>query len=106
MDKPDWTPLHHAGLAILALVAIGFVLWPLIGIPLAAAIGGTFGVAFYVGREVAQAETRKPDAHGGAWWRGFDARLWNVGSVLDLAVPALTCGVIILACWIVGEHAS
>lgn len=104
----DWTPMHHAGLASLALAVIGLALWPLVGFALAATIGGTFGIAFYCGREVAQAEKREDEKRSkgqpasNAWWRGFDVRQWDTGSILDLAAPATACLAIIAVCWLVG----
>jgi hypothetical protein len=48
--------------------------------------------AFYVGREVAQAEYRYIEAHGGKradcpWWCGFLPQAWTLKSLLDFLLP-------------------
>jgi len=48
--------------------------------------------AFYLGREVAQAEYRWIEYHGGKrvncpWWCGFLPGAWNAKSVTDWAAP-------------------
>lgn len=51
-------------------------------------IGGAFGIGFYYGREVTQAERK---AGGEPWWCGFDPRNWTKDSWGDFLVPFLTC---------------
>lgn len=51
-------------------------------------IGGAFGIGFYYGREVAQAERK---AGGEPWWCGFDFRNWSTDSIADLIVPIGAC---------------
>lgn len=52
-------------------------------------------VAFYIGREHAQAEYRWIDACGDGrrenmpWWGGCDPRVWNRKSLLDWLLPAV-----------------
>ena len=53
-----------------------------------------FPAWFFIGRELAQAEERYIDAHGGhrkncPWNCGFFAESWNLKSVLDWILPLL-----------------
>jgi len=58
-------------------------------------LGAAIGTAFYVGRELAQAEYRIIYTHYGRkranapWWCGFDRRAWTVKGVADWAVPSV-----------------
>ncbi len=50
--------------------------------------------SFYVGREIAQAEYRYIQAHGGKrydcpWYCGFLPSAWTVKSILDWCLPML-----------------
>ena len=52
------------------------------------------GAAFYVGREVAQAEYRYIEAHGGKrdecpWYCGLLPSAWTVKGMLDWMLPVL-----------------
>lgn len=74
-----------------ALIAIAaFILHPLAG--LAAA-------AFFVGREVTQAEYRWIETYGSGkrpnmpWYGGFDPRAWNFKSVTDAALPVAVAAI-------------
>ncbi len=49
-------------------------------------------VAFYLGREHAQAEYRYIEAHGGhradcPWWCGFAPSAWTLKGLLDFLLP-------------------
>jgi len=51
-----------------------------------------WAVAFYVGREVAQAEYRYIERHGGRrslcpWWCGFIPEAWDLKSLSDWFCP-------------------
>jgi hypothetical protein len=64
----------------------------LAGVPPIAA--GLVPVAFYAGREHAQAEQRIIEQRFGSrrlmpWWGGFLADAWKLSAVLDVAAPAV-----------------
>lgn len=56
-------------------------------------LGAAIGAAFYVGRELAQAEYRIIYTHYGRkranapWWCGFYRRAWTAKGLLDLLAP-------------------
>ena len=56
-------------------------------------MGAAIGAAFYIGRELAQAEYRIIYTHYGRkranapWWCGFDRRAWTVKGLLDWIAP-------------------
>lgn len=74
------------GLAVVGdLVQIGGA--PYLGLPL-------FGAAFFLGREVAQAEYRYIERHGGKrdgvpWWCFLYPEAWTVKAVLDWVGPLM-----------------
>ena len=87
----DYTPLEHVGYAVLMqLGALALFGW--LNYHAALAAGTASGIAFFLGREHAQAEKR---------WRkewgvrddlsGFDLRYWDWGSILDLLCPVVAC---------------
>jgi hypothetical protein len=58
-------------------------------------------VVFYFSREIAQAEYRYIETHGGfryecPWYCGFLPESWTVKSILDWALPAIIAAVFIL----------
>ena len=65
-------------------------------------MGAAIGAAFYIGRELAQAEYRIIYTHynrkraNAPWWCGFDRRAWTVKGMLDWIVPA--GAVVVVAC--------
>lgn len=67
---------QHALMAVIAQAAIGFTT----GAWWTAAIGAS---AFFIGREITQAEYRWIEHHGGGlranmpWWGPFDLRVWS-----------------------------
>ena len=89
------TSIEHAIYAMLMQAAIGL----LTGDWLA---GAAFGVAFFAGREHAQAEDRYIAANGGkryetpvpAEFGALHPKYWSKDSVLDLILPAMACAVI------------
>jgi hypothetical protein len=72
-----WKSFTH-GLVTLACVAVGWLL----GSPF---LGATTGMAFYVGREVAQHEAKT----AGSALRGFYVHHWSRQTWFDLIFPAL-----------------
>lgn len=87
------THLEHT---IIALVA-QFALWSVFG-PWGA---GAVAIAPLVGREIAQHEYKLALARGWEWGqkkpvRWFEGLIkgWSIDSVLDVAIPALVCGVV------------
>jgi len=88
----DLSPVQHAIIAAAAQAGWGLVTgdwWA----------GAAIGVALFVGREHAQAENRYINSHGGNRYATtlppeigcLQPRHWNIGSVLDIAVPAAIC---------------
>nr|WP_182312392.1 hypothetical protein [Comamonas testosteroni] len=89
----DLTPLEHAAIAVGVQLLIGMCMgnwW----------LGGLLGCCWFAAREHTQAEYRWIEAFangrraGMPWWGGFDPRAWNVGSLLDFAVPIVVCVVV------------
>ena len=66
-------------------------------------LGAAIGSAFYVGREIAQAEYRIIYTHynrkraNAPWWCGFDPRAWPVKGLLDWMVPTVAAVVVAYA---------
>lgn len=85
---------YHAALALTAQALIGFLTgnwWA----------GAAFGFAFYLGREVAQQETRMISGKWGSraampWYDGFLFHRWSTDGKFDLLVP--TVAVTIVGC--------
>lgn len=86
----DWTPLKHAAISVAAQTLAGLLLgswW----------LGGLLACVWWAAREHTQAEYRWVAAYGQGkrqnmpWWGGFDKRVWNWPSALDLLVPVLFC---------------
>lgn len=76
----------HVAIALL-LQALGFAafgdVWA----------GAAVGIAFFIAREITQAEYRWIEANGGLraampWWKGLDVRLWTTHSIGDVLAPA------------------
>lgn len=57
---------------------------------------GAASALFYMGREHAQAEYRWIEHYGAGrranmpWWGGFDPKVWNLKSLTDWLLPAIT----------------
>jgi hypothetical protein len=85
--------LIHALISVLVQVAVGLLSGDWV-------IGGVVLAAFYVGRELTQAEYRWIEQYGWGlrsnmpWWGAFDRRVWGVKSVLDFVLPALAVAVV------------
>lgn len=82
--------LHHAGITII-LCAIDFGAILIEGESLNLPFVGAY---FFLGREVAQAEYRYIESHGGKreecpWYCGFLPESWNLKAVLDWNIPML-----------------
>ena len=66
-------------------------------------LGAAIGSAFYIGREIAQAEYRIIEKHynrkraTAPWWCGFDSRAWNFTSLMGWASPAIAVSALALA---------
>ena len=78
----------HALLSLVFCIPAAFLgaPWPLLFWP----------AAFYLGREVAQAEYRYIEAHGGKraacpWWCGFLPSAWTAKGMLDWLLPLAAC---------------
>ena len=57
---------------------------------------------FYAGREIAQAEYRYIEAHGGKreecpWWMGFAPSAWTAKGLLDFLLPLAVASGAVLA---------
>lgn len=69
---------------------ITFALTLLFGLPF-----GALAVAFFIGREITQAEYRWIERYGQGqranmpWWGGFSPRAWTYKSVLDAVLPLI-----------------
>ena len=86
----------HIPIAIFIQLVVGFLAkdwW----------LGAAAGSAFFVAREITQAEYRWIDKYGSGkranmpQWGAFDTRVWNVKSVVDFIAP--TVAVVIVA-WV------
>lgn len=87
----------HALLAVIAqcVIATVVVLVSSLSVTTGLTMGALFAVAFYWGREVAQAERLTGTS---PWWSGFDFTRWTADGVLDLVCPAVAVtAVIVLA---------
>ena len=87
--------LEHPAYALLFMAIIGL----LTGNWLA---GACFGVAFFLGREHAQAEYRviehfyEGKRANMPWYGGFEPRGWNVKSILDFVLPIIVTTIALL----------
>lgn len=89
----DWTPAQHALIA-LACAGIGWICGSV-------EAGAAFGAALFIGREHTQAEYRWIERYGNGKrdnmpiWGGVDPRVWDMGSLLDVAAPVLAGAVLL-----------
>ena len=85
----------HVLLAVIAqcVIATVVVLVSSLSVTTGLTMGALFAVAFYWGREVAQAErvTGTPPC-----WSGFDFTRWSVDGILDLACPTLAVTIVVV----------
>jgi hypothetical protein len=90
----DLTPIEHAAISIIA-TAIGWACGDIYA-------GAAAGIFFFGGREHAQAECRAIQRFydnrraNAPWHVGFQTRAWDVASVLDVLVPAVAVGIILI----------
>ena len=62
--------------------------------------GSLFGSAYFIGREIAQAEQRTIQRHYGnrranaPWWCGFEPRAWDRKSLLDWFLPTVATALV------------
>lgn len=90
------THLEHSVIAL----AIQLALWPVLG-PWGA---GFTACALFLGREIAQHEYKLAREMGWEWGQDKPGALylaffegWSKDSILDVALPALACGLVALA---------
>lgn len=83
--------IAHAGLALLFQAIVACLAY-FFGVNAfgAAVMGALFAVAFYFGREVAQAERK---AGGTPWYVGFNVANWSEDAVFDLLFPLVACSI-------------
>lgn len=79
------TNFEHAVYALLMQTAIGLVSGDWLA-------GACFGIAFFLGREHAQAQR----AYGLGDFAAFDMRRWSLDSRLDLIFPAAACAAMLV----------
>jgi hypothetical protein len=93
--------LEHSAYALLFMAIIGL----LTGNWLA---GACFGVAFFVGREHAQAEYRviehfyEGKRANAPWYGGFERRAWSLKSILDFVLPIAATAIALIIIKLVG----
>jgi hypothetical protein len=70
--------------------------------------GVLFAAAFYLGREIAQAEYRVIQKYYGGkranmpWYGGFERRAWDVKSILDFVLPIVATTIVLIIVKFVG----
>lgn len=82
------TNFEHAGYAALMQLVIGLVTGDWFA-------GACFGIAFFVGREHAQAQAKLGYTFK-TTFQAFDVRKWSLDSQLDLLFPTITCLIILV----------
>lgn len=91
----DWTPFEHAAIAVLCQLIGWFVTGDIY-------YGACLGIGIMIGREHSQAEDRWMSLNHSSRkympeWAGFDPKVWDWASILDIAVPLAFCTAIALA---------
>ena len=81
------TNFEHAGFAALMQLVIGLVTGDWFA-------GACFGIAFFVGREHAQAQDKLGYTLK-TTFQAFDVRKWSLDAQLDLLFPVVTCLIIL-----------
>lgn len=72
--------------------------------------GACFGIAFFVGREHAQAEYRviqkfyEGKRANMPWYGGFESRGWDVKSILDFVLPIAATSIALIIINLVGAQ--
>ena len=82
------TNFEHAGYAALMQLVIGLVTGDWFA-------GACFGIAFFVGREHAQAQAKLGYTFK-TTFQAFDVRKWSLDSQLDLLFPLVICLIILV----------
>ena len=82
------TNFEHAGYAALMQLVIGLVTGDWFA-------GACFGIAFFVGREHAQAQAKLGYTFK-TTFQAFDVRKWSLDSQLDLLFPTVICLIILV----------
>lgn len=92
--------MTHIAIAILFQIFFGLISgrW---------GVGAIAASAFFIGREITQAEYRWIEEFGGGkranmpWWGGFDVSVWNFKSFTDAFLPLIfTYLIYLIATWI------
>ena len=81
------TNFEHAGYAALMQLFVGLITGDWFA-------GACFGIAFFVGREHAQAQAKLGYTFK-TTFQAFDVRKWSFDSQLDLLFPVITCLIIL-----------
>lgn len=96
LSELDYTPVHHAVIAVAIQMAITYVFSDVL-------MGAAAGAAFFIGREHAQAEYRWIEWYGSSlrssipWWGGLDPRVWvKLDCWLDWIVPTIAVSCVVL----------
>ena len=82
------TNFEHAGYAALMQLVIGLVTGDWFA-------GACFGIAFFIGREHAQAQAKLGYTFK-TTFQAFDVRKWSLDSQLDLLFPTIACLIILV----------
>jgi hypothetical protein len=93
--------LEHPAYALLFMAIIGLLTGNWFA-------GACFGSAFFIGREHAQAEYRviehfyEGKRANMPWYGGFEARAWNLKSILDFVLPIAATAIALIIIKLVG----
>ena len=82
------TNFEHAGYAALMQLIIGLITGDWLA-------GACFGIAFFTGREHAQAQDKLGYTFE-TTFQAFDVRKWSLDAQLDLLFPTVTCLIILV----------
>ena len=82
------TNFEHAGYAAIMQLVIGLVTGDWFA-------GACFGIAFFVGREHAQAQAKLGYTFK-TTFQAFDVRKWSLDAQLDLLFPTIVCLIILV----------
>lgn len=88
VENMNQTNFEHAGYAALMQLVIGLVTGDWFA-------GACFGIAFFLGREHAQAQDKLGYTFK-TTFEAFDVRKWSRDAQLDLLFPVVTCLIILV----------
>ena len=88
------TNFEHAGYAALMQLVIGLIFGDWFA-------GACFGIAFFLGREHAQAQA-KIGYTLKTTFQAFDIRKWSLDSKLDLLFPIVACSIVMAIAYLLG----